>query len=98
MRGLNKNPHPMAQTDRQTSRQTDGHGDSMTNSAQRGRAGENYDSIFSNTFSNRYEKRGYETFKEIPFETSTGVRNKDFQKHLTQRGLTYIMKRKINRA
>ena len=31
----------MAQTDTQTNRQTDGHGDSMTNSAQWGRVGEN---------------------------------------------------------
>ena len=31
----------MAQTDRHTDTQTDGHGDSMTNSAQRGRVGEN---------------------------------------------------------
>ena len=32
MRGLEKKPHPMAQTDRHPH----GHGDSMTNSAQRG--------------------------------------------------------------
>ena len=32
----------MAQTDRTTDRQTDGHGDSMTNSAQWGRVGEKY--------------------------------------------------------
>ena len=31
----------MAQTDTHTDRQTDGHGDSMTNSAQWGRVGEN---------------------------------------------------------
>ena len=38
MRGLEKKLHLMAQTDIQV---TDGHGDSMTNSAQRGRVGEN---------------------------------------------------------
>ena len=32
----------MAQTDRHTHIQTDGHGDSITNSAQRGRVGENH--------------------------------------------------------
>ena len=31
----------MAQTDRQTHTKTDGHGDSMTNSTQKGRVGEN---------------------------------------------------------
>ena len=40
IRGLKK-LHPMAQTDRHTDIQTDGHGYSMTNSAQRGRVGEN---------------------------------------------------------
>ena len=39
MRGL-KRLHPMAQTDKQTNRQTDGHGESKTKSAQRGRVGE----------------------------------------------------------
>ena len=40
----------MAQTDRQTDTQTDGHGDSMTNSAQWGRVG---------------EKRTYPEFKKV---------------------------------
>ena len=39
MRGLEKKLHSMAQTDRQT--HTHEHGDSMTNSAQWGRVGEN---------------------------------------------------------
>ena len=37
-----KKLHLMAQTNRQTHSQTDGHGDSMTNSAQRGQVGEKY--------------------------------------------------------
>ena len=40
----------MAHTDRQTDRQTDGHGDSMTNSAQRGRVGENQIRHFSTQY------------------------------------------------
>ena len=40
MRGLKKTAPDGA--NRQTNRQTDGHGDSMTNSAQRGRVGENF--------------------------------------------------------
>ena len=42
MRGLEKNcTRWRRQTDTQTEPQTDGHGDSMTNSAQWGRVGEN---------------------------------------------------------
>ena len=41
MRGLGKKLHPMAQTNKQTHRQIDEHGDSMTESAQLGRFSEN---------------------------------------------------------
>ena len=40
MRGLKKNG-PKAHTNKQTHKQTDRHGDSMTNSAQKGQVGEN---------------------------------------------------------
>ena len=45
MRGLEKKLHPMAQTDRQKYIHSDGHGNSMTNLAQRGRVGENDETI-----------------------------------------------------
>ena len=41
MRGLEQKLHPMTQTNRQTEPQTDGHGDSMTESAQWGQFSEN---------------------------------------------------------
>ena len=40
----------MAHTDLQTDIQTDGHGDSMTNSAQKGRVGENESPMFERMF------------------------------------------------
>ena len=40
----------MAQTNRQTDRQTHGHGDSMTNSAQWGRVGESYGFLVNKMF------------------------------------------------
>ena len=45
-----KKMHPMAQTDKQTDRQTNGHGDSMTNSAQWGQVSEEkkVNSLFQN--------------------------------------------------
>ena len=42
----------MAQTDRQTNRQTNGHGDSKTNSAHSGRVGKNAGNITLNFFLN----------------------------------------------